>query len=55
MLFLLFQLGKDRYALEASRADTSVRQALQQLAKDDPNPYIRTESRKMLASMPEID
>jgi anti-sigma factor RsiW len=43
------------HALEASRADTSVRQALQQLAKDDPNPYIRTESRKMLASMPEID
>ena len=42
-------------ALEASRADTSVRQALQQLAKDDPLPYIRTESRKMLASMPEID
>ena len=43
------------HALEASRADTSVRQALQQLAKDDPNPYIRTESRKMLASTPEID
>jgi hypothetical protein len=43
------------HALEASRADTSVRQALQQLAKDDPNPYIRTESRKMLTSMPEID
>jgi anti-sigma factor RsiW len=43
------------HALEASRADTSVRQALQGLAKDDPNPYIRTESRKMLAAMPEID
>ncbi len=43
------------HALEAVRADTSVRQGLRQLAKDDPNPAIRTESRKMLASTPEID
>ena len=43
------------HALETARADTSVRQALQQLAKEDPNDSIRTQSRRVLASMPEID
>lgn len=43
------------HALQPSRADTSVRQALQQLAKEDPNPDIRNESRKILAATPEID
>jgi len=42
-------------ALKPSRADTSVRQALQQLAKDEPNPAIRKESRAILVSTPEID
>ncbi len=42
-------------ALKPSRADTSVRQALRQLAKDDPNPAIRAESRHILVSTPEID
>jgi hypothetical protein len=43
------------HALEPARADTSVRQALQQLAKEDPNDSIRTQSRRVLATMPEID
>jgi hypothetical protein len=43
------------HALEPVRADTSVRMALQQLAKDDPSDYIRTESDRELASMPAID
>lgn len=42
-------------ALEPVRADTSVRMALQQLAKDDPSPYIRSESKRELASMPTLD
>ena len=42
-------------ALEQVRGDTSVRQALQMLAKEDPNEYIRNESRRVLASMPQID
>ena len=42
-------------ALKPSRADTSVHQALQQLAKDEPNPAIRKESRAILVSTPEID
>jgi HEAT repeat protein len=42
-------------ALEQVRADTSVRQALQELAKEDPNEFIRTESNRVLASCPEID
>jgi hypothetical protein len=41
--------------LEPVRADTSVRMALQQLAKEDPSEYIRTESDRELASMPAID
>jgi hypothetical protein len=42
-------------ALEAVKADTSVRLALQQLGQEDPSEFIRTESRRMLASMPHID
>jgi len=41
-------------AVEPVKADTSVRQALETLAKEDPNDYIRTESRRVLASVPEI-
>jgi hypothetical protein len=43
------------HALEPVRADSSVRMALQQLSKDDPSDYIRTESQRELASMPNID
>jgi hypothetical protein len=43
------------HALEPVRADSSVRMALQQLAKEDPSNYIRTESQRELASMPNID
>jgi putative zinc finger protein/HEAT repeat protein len=43
------------HALEPVRGDSSVRMALQQLAKDDPSAYIRTESQRELASMPTID
>ena len=42
-------------ALEPVRADSSVRMALQQLAKEDPSEYIRTESQRELSSMPNID
>ena len=42
------------HSLEPVRADSSVRMALQQLSKDDPNEYIRTESKRVLASMPNI-
>jgi hypothetical protein len=42
-------------ALEPVRADSSVRMALQQLAKEDPSDYIRSESQRELASMPTID
>ncbi len=42
-------------ALEIVKADTSVRAALQQLAKDDPNQYIRTESQRVLATLPRFD
>ncbi len=42
-------------ALEPVRADSSVRMALQQLAKEDPSAYIRTESQRELSSMPNID
>lgn len=42
-------------ALEPVRADSSVRMALQQLAKDDPSDYIRTESQRELAAMPNLD
>jgi hypothetical protein len=43
------------HALEPVRADSSVRMALQQLAKEDPSDYIRSESQRELASMPTID
>ena len=43
------------HALEAVKADTSVRAALQQLAKDDPNQYIRSESRRVLSTLPQFD
>jgi hypothetical protein len=43
------------HALEPVRADSSVRMALQQLAKEDPSAYIRTESQRELTSMPNID
>lgn len=43
------------HALEQVKADTSVRQALQQLAKEDPNQYIRQESRRVLATCGQLD
>ncbi len=43
------------HALDPVSADSSVRMALQQLSKEDPSDYIRTESKRMLASMPVID
>jgi HEAT repeats/Putative zinc-finger len=46
--------GGALHALDPVRADSSVRMALQQLAKDDPSEYIRNESTRMLASMPSI-
>ena len=42
------------HSLETVRADSSVRMALQQLAKEDPSEYIRNESKNALASMPDI-
>jgi hypothetical protein len=42
-------------SLETVKSDTSVRAAFQQLAKDDPNEYIRTESRRVLATLPRFD
>ena len=42
------------HALEPVRADSSVRMALQQLSKEDPSEYVRTESKRVLASMPSI-
>ncbi len=41
--------------LEPCRADSSVRGVLQQLAQKDPNQYIRSESRAVLAETPEIN
>jgi Putative zinc-finger/HEAT repeats len=41
-------------ALQPVRADSSVRMALEQLSKEDPSDYIRTESKRSLASMPSI-
>jgi anti-sigma factor RsiW len=43
------------HALETVKTDTSVRAAFQQLAKDDPNEYIRSESRRVLATLPQFD
>jgi len=42
------------HALDPVRADSSVRMALDQLSKEDPSDYIRTECKRMLASMPSI-
>ena len=42
------------HALEPVKADSSVRTALQQMAKEDPSEYIRTESKRLLASMPTV-
>jgi HEAT repeats/Putative zinc-finger len=42
------------HSLEPVKADSSVRMALQQLAKEDPSEYIRTESNRVLASMPTV-
>jgi hypothetical protein len=42
------------HSLEPVRTDSSVRMALEQLGKEDPNEYIRNESKRVLASMPDI-
>jgi hypothetical protein len=42
-------------ALQAVRDDTSVRQALTQLAKEDPNDYIRQESSRVLAQAADVE
>jgi hypothetical protein len=42
------------HALEPVKTDSSVRMALQQLSKEDPSDYIRTESKRLLASMPTV-
>jgi HEAT repeat protein/putative zinc finger protein len=42
------------HALEPVKADSSVRMALQQLAKEDPSDYIRHESQQLLASTPSM-
>jgi HEAT repeats/Putative zinc-finger len=41
--------------LDPVKADTSVREALEVLAARDPNQYIKTQSRKYLASTPHLD
>jgi hypothetical protein len=43
------------HLLEPVRADSSVREVLQHLARQDKNAYIRSQSRSVLAEMPEID
>jgi hypothetical protein len=42
-------------ALEAVRDDTSVRQALTQLAREDPNEFIRQESSRILAQATNVE
>jgi hypothetical protein len=42
------------HSLEPVKADSSVRMALEQLAKEDPSEYIRAESKHVLASMPTV-
>jgi hypothetical protein len=42
-------------ALNNVRSDTSVRQALNQLAKEDPNEFIRQESSRILAQAAEVE
>jgi hypothetical protein len=41
--------------LQPVRADSSVRQVLEMLSKEDKNQFIRSESKRVLASIPEID
>ena len=41
--------------LQPVRADSSVRQVLDYLSKEDKNQFIRSESKRVLASIPEID
>jgi hypothetical protein len=41
--------------LSPVKADSSVRAALQHLAQTDPNQYIRSQARTVLAQLPEID
>ncbi|HEY3929515.1 MAG TPA: HEAT repeat domain-containing protein [Candidatus Koribacter sp.] len=43
------------HLLEPVKADTSVHAALEQLSKEDPNEYIRTESKRLLQNTPELD
>ena len=43
------------HLLGTVKSDTSVKAALQQLAKEDPNEYIRNESKRMLQAAPELD
>jgi hypothetical protein len=43
------------HLLEPVKADASVRQALNQLARQEKNVYLRRESRAVLATVPEID
>jgi hypothetical protein len=43
------------HLLEPCKADSSVRQALQRLAENDQNQYIRSQARTVLAQLPEID
>ncbi|HZD32842.1 MAG TPA: HEAT repeat domain-containing protein [Candidatus Angelobacter sp.] len=42
------------HALEPVKTDSSVRMALEQLGKDDPSDYIRGESKRLLAAMPQV-
>ena len=42
------------HSLEPVKTDSSVRMALQQLAKEDPSEYIREESKRVLAAMPTV-
>jgi HEAT repeat protein len=41
--------------LKPLKADAAVRQALQHLSKQDKNQFIRSESQRVLATIPEID
>jgi hypothetical protein len=43
------------HALEPVRVDSSVRAALERLASNDQNQYIRSQARTVLAQLPEID
>jgi hypothetical protein len=41
--------------LESVKPDSAVRSAFRQLAQQDQNDYIRRESRRVLATLPELD